>query len=602
MTQIPSAIFPLLLFAWSQTIAAEHSFFDDQVLPVLEEHCYRCHGGEDKLKGDFRLTSREGLLRGGELGPAWDESAPDKSLLLEVIRYENDEYQMPPKGKLSPEKIAILEDWVRSGASYNPDKEIHGEEGEETHHVKESDFSYWAYRPIEDPPVPTTEEAHPIDAFLAEKRGDLATQTAADRATLLRRATYDLTGLPPSATEVQSMLNDARSTEEVWKDQLEELLARPQYGEKWARHWLDLVRYAETNGFERDNPKPHIWQYRDYVVRAFNQDLPYDQFIREQLAGDEIPNPTFDSLVATGFHRLMQWDDEPADRKQHVYDVLADSLTITTETFLASTLGCARCHDHKADPFTQEDYYSFMSFFHGITAYKTPGTIVHWATEEEETQFAAERASQLARLETEIANVDERLRVWLASKDSPKYRRQPQNLRTLVKDARGGQATWDFTTGQPSAEWKDVGFRDKSWHRAHQGGFGSPGTPGSVVNNTWETPDIWLRTSFGLQQIPDTLSLTLHHDEDVTVYLNGTLIYKASGFTTDYQTIPLGQQALDVLQTGRNTLAIHCRHQTGGGQYIDAGLSTGHGPEESVWQRIQRGGKTLAAQIKDDLG
>lgn len=152
-------------------------------------------------------------------------------------------------------------------------------------------------------------------------------------------------------------------SEEKWRSLIDELLESPHYGEKWARHWLDVVRYAESNGFERDSAKEHIWRYRDYVIRALNEDKPYDRFILEQLAGDELDEVTPDSLIATGYHRLMQWDDEPADRKQHVYDVLDDNVRVTSEGFLGMTLGCARCHDHKGDPVSQEDYYRFMAFF-----------------------------------------------------------------------------------------------------------------------------------------------------------------------------------------------------------------------------------------------
>ena len=174
--------------------------------------------------------------------------------------------------------------------------------------------------------------------------------------------------MPPTLEEVEAFEND--QSPNAWEKVVDRLLASPHYGEKWARHWLDLVRYAESNGFERDSDKPHIWRYRDYVIDAFNADVPYDRFLLEQLAGDEIENPTASSMIATGLHRLMQWDDEPADRLQHLFDNLDDNVRIIGEGMLGMTIGCARCHDHKGDPFSQEDYYSFMAFFRGV---KQPG-------------------------------------------------------------------------------------------------------------------------------------------------------------------------------------------------------------------------------------
>jgi len=597
----------IVLLAALSPARAEHTFFDEKVLPILENRCYRCHGGEDTLKGDFRLTSREGLLHGGALGPAYDEDHPEQSFLLEAIGYEHAEIQMPPKGKLPAAERAVLRKWILEGASYNPAREIRGHLVERGNHIQKEDFEYWAYRPVERPPVPSgTAHSHPVDAFLARERGDIPVNPRADRETLIRRITYDLIGLPPTPEEVRRFVEDPRQHEQAWNALIEDLLGRPQHGEKWARHWLDLVRYAESNGFERDKPKPHIWQYRDYVVRAFNRDKPYDRFIVEQLAGDEVDDPTFDSLAATGYHRLMQWDDEPADRKQHVYDVLADNVAVTAETFLGTTIGCARCHDHKfdhkADPFTQRDYYSFMAFFHEITPYKTPGTILPWAKADEAAAFETRRRKEVSRRKEELAAVEGKLRDWLRRHDRLRSAKAAdRNGDVLVPKASESKVTWDYTVSRPAPDWNSVGFRDKSWLRTYRGGFGTRGTPGAVVHNVWDTGDIWLRTAFGLRDLPDTLFLEIHHGEDVEVYLNGVEIYRAKGYLTGYETIPLDEDALDALQTGRNSLAIHCR-QTGGGQFIDASLRSRDSPSSSLEEALEKGGKQLARQIRDDVG
>ena len=586
MTQPSSVSLATALAAgmfFSATARAEDTggaaFYKEKVFPILKEHCFKCHGGGDHLKGEFRITSREGLMLGGEFGAAHDEANPAASVLLEMISYKGDDYQMPPKGKLPAEKIAVLTEWMERGAPYDPALEIKGEvKARRGFTVSDEDRNWWAYKPVSEKAPPQVADAawrkNGIDAFVRAglDAEALTPNPPASAQTLIRRLYYDLIGLPPAPADVESFVAACEADPEAsYAALIDDLLSRPQYGEKWARHWLDLVRYAETNGFERDNPKPYIWRYRDYVIDAFNNNKPYDQFVIEQLAGDEIAEPTMDSLVATGYHRLMQWDDEPADRKQHVYDVLADNVQITTETFLATTVGCARCHDHKADPISQKDYYSFMAFFAGVTHYDTPGTIVNWATPGRKAAFEKERRAKLVSLEKKRDEVASAITAHLETSGFLKGKKGAERI-TFVADARAGSADWRYTTQAPTADWKDVGFINKSWNRAG-GGFGAGGPPNSHIKTKWDTPDIWARTTFGLKALPDSLVLEIHHDEDVEVFLNGTLIYSAKSYTQDYETIPLGKEAVDVLQTGKNVIAVHCR-QTSGGQYIDLSLHT----------------------------
>lgn len=214
----------------------------------------------------------------------------------------------------------------------------------------------------------------------------------------MRRACHDLLELPPSPDEVKSFVEDR--TPDAWPQLVESLLARPQYGEKWARNWMDLVRHAESAGFERDSEKPHIWRYRDYLIDAFNKELPYNQFITEQLAGCQLAHPTRKSLTATGFLRLMQFDDEPADRLLAKYDLLADNALVTAETFLGMSLGCARCHDHRKVSLSQRDYHSFMAFFHGMREYgATRALPLIWVGEDERLKLANERRQKLEGLD-----------------------------------------------------------------------------------------------------------------------------------------------------------------------------------------------------------
>jgi hypothetical protein len=232
---------------------------------------------------------------------------------------------------------------------------------------------WWAYRPLVRPAVPSVKNAewlrNPVDAFVLAKleQAGLNPAPPADKIALIRRAYYDLTGLPPTPAEVDAFV--ANSADDAFEKLIDKLLDSPHYGEKWGRHWLDLVRYAETNSYERDGTKPFAWRYRDYVIRSFNQDKPYDQFIREQIAGDEIEPVTTDGIIATGYYRLGLWDDEPVDAKQSRYDELDDFVTTTGQVFLGTTINCARCHDHKADPVTQADYYRILAFFQDIPHY-----------------------------------------------------------------------------------------------------------------------------------------------------------------------------------------------------------------------------------------
>jgi mono/diheme cytochrome c family protein len=349
-------------------------FYREQVLPILEASCFECHGPESELKGELFLGNREGLLEGGESGPAVDLDAPEDSILIAAINYES--YEMPPNSKLPDEDIAILTAWVKAGAAIPEDAELERPEVSYANPatlVTAETKNYWAFRPVANPAAPDVKRkawvANPIDQFILQKleAKGLSPASAADKQKLIRRASYDLTGLPPSIADIEAFVDDksGRAFDKV----VDRLLDSPQYGERWGRHWLDLVRYAESNSYERDGTKPFIWRYRDYVIKSFNEDKPYTQFIKEQLAGDEFEPPTPDSIVATGYYRLGIWDDEPVSQKQALYDDLDDVLLTTSQVFLGLTMNCARCHDHKIDPIPQKDYYSFLAFFSGFKRY-----------------------------------------------------------------------------------------------------------------------------------------------------------------------------------------------------------------------------------------
>jgi mono/diheme cytochrome c family protein len=347
------------------------AFYEKEVRPVLAQHCLKCHGAGDKVKGGLDLTTRAGAVAGGDTGPAFDPEDPAGSLILKAVGYEDEAMRMPPKGKLPEKELAVLRKWVADGLAYPADKLGDAQARAPAHKggvITEEARRYWAYQPVRRPAVPATKvpAAHPIDAFILAKLDEkgLGMARPADRVALARRAYYDLWGLPPTPEQVDEFVRDP--SPDAWEKLIDKLLASPHYGEKWGRHWLDVVRYAESNGYERDGPKPFAWKYRDYVIRSFNEDKPFDRFVREQLAGDELPGYDPDAVTATGFYRLGVWDDEPADEKQALFDGYDDIVTVVGQGFLGMTLNCARCHDHKADPVRQADYYRLIAFVRDI--------------------------------------------------------------------------------------------------------------------------------------------------------------------------------------------------------------------------------------------
>ena len=331
--------------------------FVQEVKPILAKHCYACHG-PDESEGGLNLSTKSTAFAETDSGShAIVPSDPAASEILVRVT-SNDEFdQMPPEGeRLTPSQVEILRQWIQQGATWD---------------------EHWAFKPMQVIPVPEVNDQewskHPIDAFIYSSldSAGLRPNPPAKRQDLLRRAFYDLTGLPPSAQLIKEFSEDPSS--ETFAKHVEDLLASPHYGERWGRHWLDLVRYAETNSYERDGPKPNAWKYRDYVIRSFNEDKPYDRFVAEQLAGDELDQVTKETLTATGYYRLGIWDDEPADPKLAIYDELDDILTTTSQVMLGLTINCARCHDHKIDPIPQKDYYSLLSMFADVTSWGSRG-------------------------------------------------------------------------------------------------------------------------------------------------------------------------------------------------------------------------------------
>jgi hypothetical protein len=349
--------------------------FRDKVLPLLETRCFECHGDQDDIEAELRLTSRKAMLQGGESGPVIVPGDPDRSLLIQAIRYES--FQMPPRSKMPDDEIRILADWIKDDAPWPDDDTRTATASHEKSRfpLEERKAAHWAWKPITVHPAPQVNDVSwpddDIDRFLLAKmeQEGLTPAPDADRRALLRRLCFDLTGLPPTLEQQERFFNDPGDTRAAIATLVDELLASPHFGEHWTRQWLDLVRYAETLGHEFDYPLPYAWRYRDYVIRALNQDLPYDQFVREHIAGDLLPSPRRhtelgfnESVIATGFWYLCEDKHAPVDVKGEEALRIDNQIDVFGKAFLGLTIACARCHDHKFDAITAEDYYALSGF------------------------------------------------------------------------------------------------------------------------------------------------------------------------------------------------------------------------------------------------
>jgi len=361
-------LFTLPMAVRAEPTAARIEHFEKKVRPILAENCYACHSTEAKKnKGGLLVDSLASLLEGGDTGPAIIVGQPDKSLLIEAVRQTNSELVMPPKAKLTEAQIAILSDWVKEGAPWPV------AEGASNRRrpgkITDEDRQWWSFRPVRKVAAPAAGDGwarNEIDRFIAAKQKDagLLPTPEANRTVLIRRLSFDLVGLPPTPSEVEAFLKDSEADLDAAYDRLvTRLLDSPRYGERWARHWLDLVRYADSDGYRIDDFRPAAYRYRDYVIRAFNTDKPYDRFVNEQLAGDEMYPDDPDARVATGYLRHWIYEYNSRDVRGQWSVVLNDITDTTSDVFMGLGLQCARCHDHKFDPLLQKDYFRLQAFF-----------------------------------------------------------------------------------------------------------------------------------------------------------------------------------------------------------------------------------------------
>ncbi len=357
-------------------VKVDDAYFETHVRPVLAEHCYKCHSADaKKIKGGLRVDGRAMLLTGGDSGASIITGKPDESLLIKAVEYDDLELQMPPKHKLSGKQIKALRTWIEQGAPWPGDSANAKPDTAQTFTITDTDRNWWAFRPVQTPKAPAATDpawnASAIDRFVYARliANGLKPAPRADKHTLIRRAYFDLIGLPPTPEQINVFVRD--DSPNAFAKVIDELLASPHYGERWARHWMDVVRYTETAGHVQDLPRPHAYKYRDYLIDAFNDDLPYNRFILEHLAGDLLPDARPGkrgeanvSPIATGFLWFHEMHFKPVDPELQRADQVDAQIDVVSKAFLGLTIACARCHDHKFDPVSQADYYALAGFFH----------------------------------------------------------------------------------------------------------------------------------------------------------------------------------------------------------------------------------------------
>ncbi len=440
------------------------AFFESKIRPILVERCYECHSSASKkLRGNLVLDTKAGWTKGGDTGPAIEPGDPDNSLLIQAVRYDDPILKMPPKGKLADTEIAALTDWVKRGA---PDPRL-GEARPVAKRVIdiEAGRSHWAFQPLKtsDPPAVSNETwcRTPIDRFILARLDEkkLTPSEDASRRVLIRRAYFDLIGLPPSPEEVDTFVND--SSDNAYEKVIDHLLESPHYGERWARHWLDLARFAESHGFEHDYDRPTAYHYRDFVIEALNQDLPYDTFVKWQLAGDEYAPDNNLALKATGFLAAgvhsTQITKNQVEKER--YDELDDMTNTTGTAFLGLTIGCARCHDHKYDPIPQKDYYRFVATFTTTVRSEVDLLSDPEGYRKALAKYEAEHAPYVAALAAfESEQLPARLERWEANRDQSKSKPQWVVLEPSKFTSKGGATHKTLDDGSIRIEGTNADF------------------------------------------------------------------------------------------------------------------------------------------------
>jgi hypothetical protein len=423
-------------------------FFEASVRPVLAENCYKCHGPR-KQRGGLRLDSRASVLRGGDSGPAVVPGKPGQSLLVEAVRRLS-RRKMPPEAKLKDAEVAALITWVRMGAPWPPGDESQVVRPAGT--ITDEDRAYWAFQPVRCPRIPPAADTgwcrNAIDRFMLQRMrlAGLAPAPEASKETLIRRLSFDLIGLPPTPREIDAFLADHSA--DAYEKMVDRLLASSRHGERWARHWLDLVRYADSDGYNLDDYRPQAWHFRDYVIRSFNADKPYDRFVQEQLAGDELFPGDPEALTATGYLRHGIYEYNSRDVRGQWNIILNDITDTTGDVFLGLGIQCARCHDHKFDPILREDYYRLQAFFAPIL----PRDDLPAATATQIKQYQARLAAWEARTAHLRKQIEKIELPYRRQAEREAMRRLPADIQALIRTPPARRAPLEH-------QWAELAYR-----------------------------------------------------------------------------------------------------------------------------------------------
>ncbi|MBC7965071.1 MAG: DUF1549 domain-containing protein, partial [Fuerstia sp.] len=429
------ALFLLACVAFARPIAADEASsqdFDRHIAPLIAQRCMTCHSG-DEPKGKLDLSSRQKAMAGGESGIVIEPGSLEQSLLWENI----DSDQMPPKKPLSAAEKARFKSWIAGGAKWGTEKIDPFRYSTDSR----AGSDWWSLQPLRSPQPPTTTRpgwtSNPVDAFVDAKlhEAGLAPSIEGDKRTLIRRLSFDLLGLPPTPDEINAFLTD--TSDRAYENLVDRILASPHYGERWARHWLDVVRFGESNGFEYDQPRNNAWPYRDWVIHALNQDMPYDEFVRQQLAGDILHPEDFSAITATGFLVAGPHNTTlPANDKMRMsmaQDEIEDLVGIVGQTFLGLTANCARCHDHKFDPISQKEYYQLAATLTGVTHGERD---IQVALPPEQQQRLADLDVLLTKIRTEQDAIEQSARSQILA--------ERENGTATLPEPPKALATWEF--------------------------------------------------------------------------------------------------------------------------------------------------------------
>ncbi|HMF29334.1 MAG TPA: DUF1549 domain-containing protein, partial [Candidatus Cybelea sp.] len=504
------------MLAFAPAVCAQNAgieFFERKIRPILVEHCYECHStAAKKIRGELLLDSREGVRKGGVNGPVIVPGDPDNSPLIKAVRYTDATTKMPKKGKLPAALIADLEAWVKMGAPDPRDKAAAPALAKSWVEIVRERKKWWSLQPVKKPSVPTPKNAawssDPIDRFLLAKMeaNGLTPADDADAWTLVRRLSLVLTGLPPTAREVEEFANSWETAGakrgEILEALVDRLLASPHFGERWARHWMDVVRFTETHGNEWNYDVHHAWRYRDYLIRAFNDDVPYDQLVREHIAGDLI-SPRYslpgakgrgrfnESIIGTTFYRFGEVNHDDCIGLPSIgYDLVDNQIDTLSKAFQAMTIACARCHDHKLDAISTRDYHGLMGIL------RSSRQVAHTIDAPEVNADVLRKMGDVKRaIRAELADA------WLRELDLPRMAdavskaksaklplENPLALAGKLYDSKNFAATWQTVSGEYHKELNErmkfnqqftpfADFRKNAWPDWQVDGQGLRGKP-----------------------------------------------------------------------------------------------------------------------------